>query len=531
MRIHKQKHPQYSQNIARGFTIVELLVVIAVIGILAAVSVIGYGAWRATTLEAQVKSDLNGAASAMESARTFDGLYPTSIPSSFAGSDGVTLTGGGSIDGKTFCVDAVSDDDSSIVFYIDESTKDAGAQVGTCESRTITNPPAVPSNLAFGAINPTTIGLSWSAASFATSYRAQCATDGAFVTGVVTSTGSTTSRTISGLASGVLYYCRVQSTNVGGASAWTNSISTSTTGSAIPVPAGFSITSTGDRSATLGWLAVSGATGYLARCASNAGYTSGLIQSGVVAGLSTTIGNLTVGPVFCSVRAITPAGQSAWTSNAQSRVTITNGLIGWWKFNGNTVDEIATYTRTTVNGQNTTGQNGVSANAYLYTNGYTTMGERYNTQSLPVSISAWVYRQSTTQNFVFQSDAHPSEYYGFTLQINGTNTIEARLGSTGTNRRSLITASNTIVSGNWYHIVATIRGSLDMTIYVDGVNVGGTYSGAGGAMVHLSSNSPAGIGRNSIGGAGTSDRIDDVRLYDRSLSDDEVIDLFSAGAE
>ncbi|RWZ78826.1 MAG: pilus assembly protein [Candidatus Microsaccharimonas sossegonensis] len=49
-----------------GFTIVELLVIIAVIGILAGVSILGYGAWKKQTIVSQLKSDLNGAAQAME---------------------------------------------------------------------------------------------------------------------------------------------------------------------------------------------------------------------------------------------------------------------------------------------------------------------------------------------------------------------------------------------------------------------------------------------------------------------------------
>lgn len=73
----------------KGFSIVELLVAVAVIGILAAVSVVAFGSWRNSVGEAEVKSELNGLASAMEDARTFTNSYPTSTPSSFSHSPNV----------------------------------------------------------------------------------------------------------------------------------------------------------------------------------------------------------------------------------------------------------------------------------------------------------------------------------------------------------------------------------------------------------------------------------------------------------
>ena len=50
----------------RGFTIIELVVVITVIAILAAIVVIGYGSWRNSVAKKEVFSDLSMAASAME---------------------------------------------------------------------------------------------------------------------------------------------------------------------------------------------------------------------------------------------------------------------------------------------------------------------------------------------------------------------------------------------------------------------------------------------------------------------------------
>ncbi|MEP6710487.1 MAG: prepilin-type N-terminal cleavage/methylation domain-containing protein, partial [Candidatus Saccharibacteria bacterium] len=59
-----------------GFTIVELLVVIVVIGILLGLTIVGYAGWRARTAKKEVQSDLKGALSAMESARNFGAGYP-----------------------------------------------------------------------------------------------------------------------------------------------------------------------------------------------------------------------------------------------------------------------------------------------------------------------------------------------------------------------------------------------------------------------------------------------------------------------
>lgn len=114
----------------KGFTIVELIVVISVIAILAVVTFVGYNGWRYSAVSAQVKSDLQGAAAAMETARSFGEGYPEAIPSDYTPGEGVVLEGGSS-DGETYCLTGTSTEDPSIEFYITEASANEPAQ-GAC---------------------------------------------------------------------------------------------------------------------------------------------------------------------------------------------------------------------------------------------------------------------------------------------------------------------------------------------------------------------------------------------------------------
>jgi len=118
------------QHTSSGFTLVEILVVIAVIAVLVTFAILAVGNWRQSTAETEVKSDLNSLVGAMESARNFSTGYPTSIPSTFSASSNVTVTYK-SGNAANYCAEGVSKVVTSVLYHIDSSVSNE-PQSGIC---------------------------------------------------------------------------------------------------------------------------------------------------------------------------------------------------------------------------------------------------------------------------------------------------------------------------------------------------------------------------------------------------------------
>lgn len=75
----------WQRNITSGFTIVELLIVIVVIAILAAIGVVAYNGIQSRTNDAAVQSDLRNLAMKIEEYYAVNGVYPSSADSTVIG--------------------------------------------------------------------------------------------------------------------------------------------------------------------------------------------------------------------------------------------------------------------------------------------------------------------------------------------------------------------------------------------------------------------------------------------------------------
>ena len=103
----------------RGFTIVELLVVIVVIGILATLTMFAYQRWRQDTVRTAISADLQAAAQAMAQYRNFNNVYLSdfsAISATYTGKTTISIKSRDDVNG-TFCLKS----DDVPTFYWDST--------------------------------------------------------------------------------------------------------------------------------------------------------------------------------------------------------------------------------------------------------------------------------------------------------------------------------------------------------------------------------------------------------------------------
>ena len=198
-----------------------------------------------------------------------------------------------------------------------------------------------------------------------------------------------------------------------------------------------------------------------------------------------------------------------------------NGLVGWWPFNGNANDESGNNNNGTVNGATLTADRFGNANKAYSFDGVDDYIVAINSPSLDIqgnqySISSWVYCTIGTQGQIISKSDISNRKYG--QYINGNLT---ELGFELNNSDSY---NGQIQHNKWSNLITTYDGNQKKW-YIDG------------QQVHVENYSSNIISNNMdffIGVFGSlnesffNNKIDDIGIWNHALTECEIQDLYNA---
>lgn len=219
---------------------------------------------------------------------------------------------------------------------------------------------------------------------------------------------------------------------------------------------------------------------------------------------------------------------STYTSStgANSLTEVTNGLVAWWKLNGNTNNSIGSPNGVASNITSTIGQGSVANTAYSFngSNSVINTSSTFGLGTNNVSLSVWVYNPSSSNKGIF---AHVgSTGYGIGIGNTTTDVVGTKIVMIFNSVRWIPTSTN--LGTGWHHVVMVINASGVPSAYLDGTSIG-SFAGANALPPSPSITT---IGTITSAPANTfTGTIDDVRLYNRALSATDVQTLYANGAQ
>ena len=209
-----------------------------------------------------------------------------------------------------------------------------------------------------------------------------------------------------------------------------------------------------------------------------------------------------------------------------------SGLTGWWKLNNNAVDS-------SPNGNNgvtsattaTTGENGVSANALLFTSASSSMLTVPSSASLydnPQTFSLWIkpidWSTPNASIFLAKRSSTANGYAIGYLVSNSSVWIDCG----GSSNRWISTYAPP--TNEWTNLLFTCSLDGNLAFYANG-QPKGTKSGINRTNI----NDPISLrfGRDSTAGGANflNGSLDDIRIYNRVLSNDEIQQIYNGHAQ
>jgi hypothetical protein len=221
---------------------------------------------------------------------------------------------------------------------------------------------------------------------------------------------------------------------------------------------------------------------------------------------------------------------------------MTNGLVGYWSFNGQDISGTTAYDRS---GQ---GNNGTLTNGPAPTIGkvgqalsldgtddYVTVADNASLDvgdTADITLSGWFYRSTfaTDDTLLAKRNGITAAETGYMAYVDDADDKLYFEVSDGTDEYQLV-SSGTFTTSGWNHfaIVWDQDSAANTEVYINGVADGATDTGTIGNIGDLSNVLAFHVGAESDDGNPFSGSVDEVRLYNRALSADEVKNLYDLG--
>ncbi|MBV6510726.1 MAG: hypothetical protein FMNOHCHN_00203 [Ignavibacteriaceae bacterium] len=218
---------------------------------------------------------------------------------------------------------------------------------------------------------------------------------------------------------------------------------------------------------------------------------------------------------------------------------LTTGLVGYFPFNSNANDESGNNNNGTVNGAVLTTDRFGNANSAYSFNGQSDYIYLQNSPSLSITgditLSAWYYSDfiSNSYHTILNKRANGNWSYGLSVSFVpgiGPDMPEYRRIISG--RRNVGSAqseyrfsSDSVKVGRWQQIIVTVSNNI-VKFFINGQNAGFNAMGNTFTVPMIDPNVGVTIGWNNEGGEWMKGILDDIRIYNRALSDQEVSTLY-----
>ena len=202
----------------------------------------------------------------------------------------------------------------------------------------------------------------------------------------------------------------------------------------------------------------------------------------------------------------------------------TDGLVGYWPFDGNANDESGNGNNGIVNGAVLTNDRFNNENSAYYFDGINDniIASPLALVNEVVSISLWIKNDNNIGEWNGIITTQPDVSQGFLLQENQNDKYDLTV-ATGTSYVDLF--SNNSISNQWDHFVCIISDDL-MSIYINGVldatQSVGSYS--------LYSTANLCIGSRYDYNEWFKGKLDDIGIWNRTLTQQEITDLYDSNS-